>query len=143
MKIVLLYSLLTYQLVQYGDATGNGSGWCFIVGYRCFCCLHAAWCSSLQVVRAGTNEADTATRLVDLGSTVEICSNENDYNQPGKSNYTFLHENHHTGELDIISQQESHKFILSNVQLTNSGIYCAYKQCAPQEKEQCCLRIIG
>ena len=96
-----------------------------------------------SIVRAGINEADTATRLVDLIYTVEICSKENDCNQPGKNNYTFLHENHHIGELDIISQQESHKFILSNVQLTNSGIYCAYKQCVLQEKEQCCLRIMG
>ena len=107
-----------------------------------FCCLHAVWCLPLQVVRGGTNEADMATRLVDLGSTVEIYSNENDCNHPGNNNYTLLHDNHHTGELDTISQQEGYKFTLSNVQLNTSGIYCVYKQCAPQEKKQCCIRII-
>ena len=104
---------------------------------------YTAQCRSLEVVRARTSEADMATYSVDSGSTLEINSNENNCNQPGNNNYILLHQNHHTEELDIISQQQGHKFILSNVQLSTSGIYCIYKQCAPQEKEQCCVRIIG
>ena len=84
-----------------------------------------------------------ATRREYPCSTVEIYSDENNCNQPSNNSYIFLHQNHRTGELDIISQQQGRKFTLSNVQLNSSGIYCAYKQCAPQGKEQCCVRIIG
>jgi len=56
--------------------------------------------------------------------------------------YILTHENHVTGRMEIVSQQQSHAFTI-HVQLNTSGVYCAYKQCAPNDKEQCCIRIKG
>ena len=139
MKTVLLYSLLVYQLIQHSDATGNTGVWSFI-GYTFAVYTCTVQCRSLQVVRDG---AGVATRRVNLGFPVEIYSNVNHCNQPSNNSYILLHQNHHTGELDIVSQQPGYKFTLSSVQLDSSGIYCTYKQCTPQEKEQCCVRVIG
>ena len=81
MKIVLLYSLLIYQLIQHSDATGNGGLWSFIV-YTFVVYTCTVQCRSLQEVRAG---AEVATSRVDLGSAVEIYSNENRCNQPSNN----------------------------------------------------------
>ena len=103
-----------------------------------FSCI--AECRPLLLARAGATEAMIIQKL---GSSIEICTSlENHCNQPNNNNYILLQENHHTGRLDVVSQQEDY-ISLSNVQLNTSGIYCAYKQCAPEDMEQCCIRIIG
>ena len=106
--------------------------------------LSTAKCLSLQVVKNGTMEAAAnATTEVNLGCTTKIRSQGNNCSHPNSSNYILLQENHHTGRLDVISQQEDYIFTISNVQFNTSGIYCAYKQCAPEDMEQCCIRIRG
>ena len=99
-----------------------------------------AECRPLPLVRAGAIEATIVPKLC---SFMEIYSPENHCNQPNNNSYILLHENHHTGELDVVSQQEDYIFTISNVQLNTSGIYCSHKQCAPENTEQCCIRIIG
>ena len=91
-------------------------------------------------MRAGTIEAMIVPKL---GPSMEIYSLQNHCNHPDHNDYMLLRENDHSRELYIISQQEGFKFTLSNVQLNTSGIYCTYKQCAPEEKEQCSIRIAG
>ena len=105
--------------------------------------LSTAECMSLQIVKNGTMEAVNATTEVNLGCTTKIRSQGNNCSHPNSSNYTLLQENHHTGRLDVISQQEDSIFTISNVQFNTSGIYCAYKQCAPEDMEKCCIRIRG
>ena len=106
--------------------------------------LSTAECKSLQVVKNGTmEEAANATIEVNLGCTTNIRSQGNNCSHPNSSNHILLQENHHTGRLDVISQQEDNIFTISNVQFNTSGIYCAYKQCAPEDMEQCCIRIRG
>ena len=95
-------------------------------------------CRPLPLVRAETTKAMIVPKL---GSSIEIYSLENHCNHPDSNDYMLLRENDHSRELDIISQQEGYTFTISNVQLSTSGIYCTYKQCAPEEKEQCCIRI--
>ena len=90
----------------------------------------------------GSDEADIATYHLDRSSYWEFSSPENHCNDPNNNMYVLLHENHHTGELDNVSRHQEHKFTLSDVQLNTSGIYCIYKQCA-QDREQCCVKIIG
>ena len=141
MKIALLYSLLIHQLLQHCDATGNGGRWLYnLMYYWLTTFTYTAECRPLPLVRAGTIEA---TIVHKLGSSIEIHSPENHCNHPNNNDYVLLRENDHTGELDIISQQEGYTFTISNVQLNTSAIYCTYKQCAPAEKEQCCIRIAG
>ena len=106
--------------------------------------LSTAICKSLEVVKNGTmEEAANATTKVNLGCTTKIRSQGNNCSHPNSSIYTLLQENHHTGRLDVISQQEDNIFTISNVQFNTSGIYCTYNQCAPEDMEQCCIRIIG
>ena len=95
-------------------------------------------CKPLTEVRAQITEAP-----VHSGSKIEIYAHESNCNHPTNNQYVLLHENHSTGELDVILQQQNNKFTILNLQLNISGIYCAYKQCAPEQKEQCCTRIIG
>ena len=102
--------------------------------------LSTAECRPLPLVRAGAIET---TIIPELGSSMEVHSPENHCNQPNNNNYILLHENHRTGELDVISQQEDYIFRISNVQLNTSGIYCSHKQCAPEDMEQCCIKIRG
>ena len=130
---------------------------CVYASVCAYVCLHAcqcvcvflfylstAECMSLQVVKNGTmEEAANATTKVNLGCTIKIKSQGNNCSNPNSSNYTLLQENHHTGRLDVISQQEDYTFTISNVQFNTSGIYCVYKQCALEDMEQCCIRIRG
>ena len=128
---------------------------CLYASVCAYVCVHAcqcvflfylstAKCLSLQVVKNGTmEEAANATTEVNLGCTTKIRSQGNNCSHPNSSNYILLQENHLTGRLDVISQQEDYIFTISNVQFNTSGIYCAYKQCALEDMEQCCIRIRG
>ena len=95
-------------------------------------------CRSLTEVRDDITEAPVCS-----GSKVEIYAPENNCNHPTNNQFVLLRENHRTGELDAILQQQNNKFTILNLQLNISGIYCVYKQCAPEQKKQCCTRIIG
>ena len=87
---------------------------------------------------------DNATFEVQPGSSVVIvyshtasCTyTSNDY-------YILLHEDHDTGVLREVSRQQNHMFEISGIQLHTSGVYCLYKECAPEDMEQCCIRIKG
>ena len=147
MKIALLYSLLIYQLLQHCDATGNGGRWLAVYLMCYIYCSSTGQCRPLQEIRNGTPGAETATILVYPGSSVSLnaptdvtCSHpDNDVDS-----YALLHESHRNQQLRIITQQPAdHKFTIPNVQLSTSRIYCAYKQCVPEDMEQCCIRIIG
>ena len=86
---------------------------------------------------AGSTAAHSATFHQNRGSDFEFYASENQCN----NSYVFLHQNHRTGELDVVSQQPEPKFIISDIQLSTSGIYCIYK-CAPEhDRQQCCIRI--
>ena len=95
-------------------------------------------CTSLQ-------EVEDAITEVQHGSSVVIYSPLTDCNDgdPSDDTYILLHQNHHTRELEEVSQQKGYKFTISDIQLNTSGVYCVYKQCAPEDKEQCCIRISG
>ena len=90
-------------------------------------------------------QVEDATMVVQPGSSVVIvysqtndhCSNSSD------DTYILLHEDHRTGVLREISQQQNYTFQISAIQLNTSGVYCVYKQCASEHREQCCIRITG
>lgn len=87
---------------------------------------------------------EDATIKTQPASSIELISQINGCSDPGNDDYILLHEDHKTGELQEISrQQNNHRFQISNIQLNTSGVYCAYKQCAPQDRTQCCIRITG
>ena len=83
-----------------------------------------------------------ATYVLERGSNWEFSSPESHCNDPSNNMYVLSQQNHHTGVLHVVSRRRYNKFTLSDVQLRSSGIYCIYKQCA-QDREQCCVRIIG
>ena len=93
-------------------------------------------------------QVEDATIEVQPGSSVVIIytptdSHCNNSTFGDDDTYTLLHEDHQTGVLREISQQQNSKFQISEIQLNTSGVYCAYKQCAPEHREECCIRIIG
>lgn len=100
-------------------------------------------CKPLSELIAASFEDIASTIHVNRGSNVEIHSRIDHCNDPNNSSYVLLHQNHHTGKLDIVSQHQDNKFMVSDVQLSTSGIYCTYKQCSAKDKEQCCARIVG
>ena len=100
-------------------------------------------CRPLSEVRVASYEDLTSTIHVNRGSNMEIYSRTDHCNDPINSSYVVLHQNHHTGKLDIVSQHHDNKFTVSDVQLSTSGIYCTYKQCTAKDKEQCCTRVVG
>ena len=112
-----------------------------------FYCSHTAQCRPRQEFRNGAFEAhdQMATMLENPGSSVSLnAPTDVNCSHPDNDSYALLHESHHDQQLRIITQQTAnHKFTISNVQLSTSGIYCVYKQCVPEDMEQCCIRIIG
>ena len=90
-------------------------------------------------------EVEDATIVIQPGSSVVLVySQTNDHcSNSGDDIYILLFEDHHTGLLTEISQQQNHTFQISAVQLNTSGVYCVHKQCAPELREQCCIRIAG
>ena len=103
--------------------------------------LSIANCTSLSTIRAGSTQADIPVNRG--GSAKLIPSRVNYCIDPNNDDYVLLHENHDTGELDVVLQQSSYRFILSDIQLTTAGIYCTYQQCATEEEPQCCIKIKG
>ena len=76
------------------------------------------------------------------GSSIRFHSHKRSCNQPGNDSYTLLQQNH-TGHLEVVLQQQDYEFVISDIQLNNSGVYCAYKECVPEDMEQCCIQIMG
>ena len=87
--------------------------------------------------------SDATVYDVQPGSSIQFHSRRRNCNKPGNNSYTLLHQNHHTGQLQVLSQQQDHRFVISDIQLNTSGVYCAYKQCVPEDMERCCIQIIG
>ena len=132
MKIALLYLLLIYQLLQ---SAGNEVCLYNLISIVDHILLFTVGCVSLQNV-------DDAIIEIDPGSNYTFYPNISRCGHSSNATFIFLHENHTTGELELISQQPHHTLTIQ-VQMNNSGIYCAYQQCAPQDKEKCCIRIKG
>ena len=105
--------------------------------------LFIADCIPLSMVRAGSSQADNVTISINRGSNASISSLVNPCNHTDNNNYVLVHENHDTEELDVVLEQPSHRIVVPNIQLTTAGIYCTYKQCAPEEEPQCCIKIKG
>ena len=91
----------------------------------------------------GTSSESETIINVFLGSDVSFNAIPDQCNDSSNNSYVLLHQNHHTGELEFEMQQPDNKFIVQNVQLSTLGIYCTYQRCAPQNREQCCVRVIG
>ena len=81
----------------------------------------------------------SSTEIVYLDTDTVSCSNTSN------NSYILLRENHDTGALEevYISRQSNHRFQISGIQMSISGVYCVYKECAPEDMEQCCIRIKG
>ena len=91
-------------------------------------------------------QVQDATIQVQAGSMVTFrfySQTDNHCGNSGNDTYTLLHEDHQTGVLREISQQQNPAFQISEIQLNTSGVYCAYKQCVPEHREECCIGIIG
>ena len=90
-------------------------------------------------------ETEDATIVVQPGSSMVIVYSQTSRSCSNASNdsYILLQEDHHTGVLKEISRQQNHTFQISSIQLNTTGVYCVYKECAPEDMEQCCIRIIG
>ena len=89
-------------------------------------------------------ETEDATVVVQPGSSMVIYSEtSNSCSNTSNDNYILLHENHRTGVLNEIARQQNYTFQISAIQLNTSGVYCVYKECAPEDMEQCCIRITG
>ena len=94
-------------------------------------------CKTLQEVENAVLEENIP------GSSIDIYAPNLDCDCVKNSTYILLHQDHQTGELKVESRQQEYKFTISNIQLNTSGVYCMYKQCAPEDKEKCCVRIPG
>ena len=100
-------------------------------------------CRPLQEVKdtielmPGSSEEFTFQRP---GSSIILDSNDGD---PSNNTYILLHQNHLTGELEEVSQQQGYKFTISDMQLNTSGVYCVQKQYVREDKKRCCIRISG
>ena len=116
------------------------NGACLIFNHFIFLTVN---CRPLSEVRVASIEDLTSTIYVNRGSNIDIDSCIDHCNDPVNSSYVLLHQNHHTGKLNIVSQHQDNKFTVSDVQFNTSGIYCTYKECAPKSKEQCCTRVVG
>ena len=93
-------------------------------------------------------QVEDATTEVQPGSSVVIVYSPTDNHcnnsrSGDNDTYILLHEDHHTGVLKEISRQQNFTFQISAIQLNTSGVYCTYKQCVPEYREQCCIRITG
>ena len=98
---------------------------------------YTAVCTQLQHV------VNATIYNVTSGSNIIFNSRRRNCDQLSNDTYILSHQNHHTRELEVVSEQQGNKFIIPNIQLDTSGVYCAYKQCVPEDMEQCCIRIIG
>ena len=142
MMIILIFSLLAYQLLQHCNARGNIIEetnmyiYCDLI-FIAYILEYTVTCRPLQHI------SDVAIYDVQPGSSIRFRSHSRSCNQPGNDSYTLLHQNHHTGQLEIVSQQRNYKFVISDIQLSTSGVYCAYKECVPEDMEQCCMQIMG
>lgn len=139
MKIALFYSLLIYQLLQHCDAAGNGSGYkiCYLIGHIL---SFTVTCRPLKVVMDAAIED---IRVLPAGSNISFYSHVNDHGHTNNDSYILLHQNHQTKKLEVVSQQQDNKFTISDLQVNSSGVYCAYRQRIPKDKEQCCIKISG
>ena len=98
-------------------------------------------CMPKQQVEDATIEVQPGSSVVIIYMPTDSHCNNSIFGND--DTYTLLHEDHQTGVLREISQQQNPTFQISEIQLNTSGVYCAYKQCVPEHREECCIRIIG
>ena len=97
-------------------------------------------CMPKQQVKDATIEVQPGSSVVII--YLQTCT-DNHCSDSRSDTYILLHEDHHTGVLKELLRQQNSTFQISAIQLNTSGVYCAYEQCAPEHKEQCCIRITG
>jgi len=55
--------------------------------------------------------------------------------------YNLYHQDHCSGQLQLIRTSKEFIHVIRNVQLNNSGMYCTHKSCSSEAFDSCCIQI--